>query len=126
MAPPLGELARERLRGGFPCSTWNNSLLRSSGGDAHGVLDVAVLLFPVGGGGHAVIGHQTDGVVDGIDKDAHVPHHRDAVPSLGRAVQQLLDVAIGLTGVQAAFGDGDECLAAAVLRQAQHPGRGAR
>ena len=42
------------------------------------------------------------------------------MPGLGRAVQQLLDVAVGLAGVQAALGDGNQRLAAAVLRQAQH------
>ena len=74
----------------------------------------------MGGGGHAVVGHQADSVVDGVDKDTHVPHHGDAVSGLGRAVQQLLDVAVGLAGVQAALGDGDQRFAAAVLRQAQH------
>ena len=42
------------------------------------------------------------------------------MPGLGRAVQQLLNVAVGLTGVQAALGNGDQRFAAAVLRQAQH------
>mgnify|MGYP000222459759 CR=1 FL=1 len=48
---------------------------KNGGGDAHGVLDVAVLLFPVGGGGHAVIGHQPDGVVDGVHEDTDILDH---------------------------------------------------
>ena len=104
----------------FFCSTWNSSLLRCRRGDAHRVFDVAILLFPVGRGRYPIVGHQPDGMVDGVHKDAHIPDHGDAVPPFCGAVEQLFDVQVGLTGVEPPLGNVDERLAAAVLRQAQH------
>ena len=64
---------------------WNSKeggsplLLRSGGGDADGIFDIAVPLFAVGGGGHAVVRHQADGVVDGVHEDADIFDHGDMV-----------------------------------------------
>ena len=58
-------------------------------------------------------------MVDGIDEDPHIFDHRDAAFALGCLAEQLLDVKVGGTGIHPAFGDGDESLAAAVLRQAE-------
>ena len=104
----------------FFCSTWNSSLLRCRRGDAHRVFDVAILLFPVGRGRYPIVGHQPDGMVDGVHKDAHIPDHGDAVPPFCGAVEQLFDVPIGLTGVEPPLGNVDKRLASAVLRQTQH------
>ena len=58
-------------------------------------------------------------MVDGVDEDAHILHHGDAVAA-GRLVQQLFNVKIRRPGVHFALGNGDKGFAAAVLGQAQH------
>ena len=62
-------------------------------------------------------------MVDGVDKDPHVPHHGQAAGFLGGGVgllQQLFHIAVGGPGIHPAAADGDEGLAAAVLGQPQH------
>ena len=92
--------------------------MSGGGGDADGILNVAVPLLTVGGGRHTVVGHQADGVVDGVHENADVLHHRDAVFPLRRLAEQLLDVQIGRPGIHPAFGNRDKGFAPAVLRQA--------
>ena len=49
--------------------------MSGGGGDADGILDIAIPFFPVGGGRNAVVGHQADGVVDGVHEDADILDH---------------------------------------------------
>src|SRR5699024_609686 len=91
----FGALSRPGLPG--PAKPFSLSPA-GAGGDPDGVLDIAVPVLPVGGGGHPVVGHQPDGVVDGVDKDPHVPDHGQP-PRLDRgfrgALQQLFYVTVG-------------------------------
>ena len=70
--------------------------------------------------GHAIIGHEPDGVVYGIHEDPHILDHRQAALRTGHPVQHLVYVHIGSPGIQAMLCNIQQRLAAAVFRQAQH------
>ena len=93
--------------------------MRGCGWDAHRVFDIAVPLFPVGRGWHTVVRHQPDGMVDGVDKDAHILDHGDAVSARGGSIEHLLNVQVGLPGIHPPLGNGDKGFAPPVLGQAQ-------
>ena len=71
------ETLNTRLRSAREFSVPHGTILPFGGGgwDAHRIFDIPVLLLPVGSGGHTIIGHQTDGMVDGVHKNTHILDH---------------------------------------------------
>ena len=58
-------------------------------------------------------------MVDGVDKDAHILDHGDAVSARGGGIEHLLNVQVGLPGIHPPLGNGDKGFAPPVLGQAQ-------